>query len=803
MPLRIPIVTGKRVGALLGLTMLLAGMQPSYAGPEDEARALLLGAEEIFAAGISPTKIIVAWQPTLPLLPSVRYRIEWSPDEAGTYVELEDAGCASGLQAGLNGFSGAACVAEVQPPLPPSDPTPYFYRVVPYLAPQEIHVLDGHPSLPDPAILGPQHPTNLRCNGNLACLQVASITLTWTDNSDESEFWIMRARGIINPHFGTEAYSTVPANVTTYSETIAEFNQTFFYKVVAVRRVNVPRIGIPAVTEERSFADSRSPDSVKVETPPVPPPADPAGLTAQFIPPSTAQLTWTDAATNEDGFFVEWGPNATDFELQHTALRRDGVGAVTWTDTGIPPDTSRCYRVRAWRVGPAYSGYTNTVCLGSTPVAPSDLVATAISNAQVDLTWRDNSNAEDQYVIQRCPGVCTHATAGWVTVGNAPADATSFSDTNTVELTPYSYRVYASNASGLSAPSNVARVTTLKAPLSRPTNLVATATGSHRIELNWIDNATNETGFRIEYRNADGNYETLAHRGQRAGTGTTTYVDTDSLPANTQRCYRVRAVQGTVEVSDPSNVSCATTLPPLAPNGAPTGLTATGIQDRSIELTWVDNATNEDEFRIEMIRFPNQHCSGQTISGLPWTKVATAAAKSGTGSTAHTITGLQPHTAHFFRVIAVNLDGESGASNVAGCILTLGPPIPTFLSPAENGDVEVTRCKVQLTTPIMEGPNVETNRMRLKIMPSIPGGPPYDLITLWLSKDNGPNGRQQDGRVFNQSGQDVWEFHYQFRKGIAYGLLAAGFGPAPTEYVGDEARLRDMTVLADCPQSGL
>ncbi|HEX9712732.1 MAG TPA: fibronectin type III domain-containing protein [Actinomycetota bacterium] len=770
----------------------------AHAGPEDEVRALLLRVEDVFAAGISPTTVFIAWKDT-GLLQETGYRIEVSLDEEGPYTTLQELGSCTNI--------AGNCVALASPNAPPSDPTPRFYRVVPIFAPGPpggggIPVLEGAPSEPDPAILGPQAPTNLRCNGNLACLQVASITLTWTDNSDESLFWIMRARGIINPQFGTEPHATVPANVTTYSETIPEFNQTFFYKIVAVREVNIPRTN-GTVTLERAFSDSISPDRVKLETPPVPPPADPAGLTAQFIPPSTAQLTWADTATNEDGFFVEWGPDATDFQLQHTALKRDGVGAVTWTDTGIPPDTSRCYRVRAWRIGPAYSGYTNTVCLGSTPVAPSNLAARAVSNTQVDLTWRDNSNAEDSYAIQRCPGVCTNSSAGWVTIGNAPADSTAFSDMNTVALTTYSYRVFASNASGLSAPSNVATVTTLKAPLARPTGLGAIAIGSHEIELTWIDNATNETGFRIEYRNIDGVFETLAHRGQRSGTGTTTYIDADSLPANTQRCYRVRAVLGTVEVSDPSNVACATTLPPLAPNGAPTGLTATGILDRSIELTWIDNATNESSFRIETIRFPNQHCSGQTISGLPWTDIASAPKKTGTGSTALTITGLQPHTAHFFRVIAVNLDGESGASNVAGCIRTLGPPIPTFLDPAENGDVEVTRCKVQLTTPIMEGPDVETNRMRLKILPSVPGGPPYDLITLWLSKDNGPNGRQPDGRVFTQSGQDIWEFHYQFRKGIAYGLLASGFGPPPTEYVGDEARLRDMTVLADCPQSGL
>lgn len=792
----------------------------AQAEPEDEARALLLRAENVFAAGISPTQIFLAWEDPS-LAPESGYRIEWAADEAGPYTTVGDAGgCTSPFAVSLAppGIRAGTCVAVVSPPVPPSDPTPYFYRVIPLLSAGQVQgvsegipLLEGPPSEPYPAILGPARPTNLRCNGNLACLQVQSITLTWTDNSDEAEFWIMRARGIINPQFGSLAHAILPANTTTYSELIPEFSQTFFYKVTAVRKMAVPRLD-GSVTPIESYSDSTSPDRVKVETPPVPPPADPGdgsgggtdGLTAVFIPPSTARLTWTDYADNENGFYIEWGPDAVGLEFQSTQKKKEGIGTVVWEDDEIPPDTLRCFRVRAWRLGPAYSGYTNTACLGSPPFAPSNLTAKAISNTQVNLTWKDNSDGEDSFAIQRCSGSCSHSSSGWAQIGEVLADETTFSDTNTVALTTYSYRVFAKNPSGVSPPSNVATVTTLKAPLPKPTGLTATAKGSHKIELRWTDNATNETGFRIEYKDVDGVFQTLDHRGPRSGTGTTFYVDTQSLPANHQRCYRVRAVIGMVEVSDPSNQACATTLSPEAPNGAPTNLTAVGVFDRRVDLRWTDNADNEDKFRVEAIRFPNAHCSGQSIAGLPWSALAEAPAKTGTGTVNFTVTGLQPHTAHHFRVIAVNLDGESGPSNVVGCIETLGPPIPTFVDPNVNGDVEVTRCWVRVETPIFHGTTVETNKMRLKILPSVPGGPPYDLITLWLNRQNGPNGRQPDGRVFqDDDGNDIWQFNYQFRKGIAYGLIASGFGPPPNEYVGDEARLRDITVMADCPQSGL
>lgn len=783
------------IGSMVMVT-LVAGSGLASAGPEDDVRAVLLGADNMFAAGISPVDVFLAWKQRTPLPNSVRYRIEIAADEEGPYTELSEAGCAN---------VAGSCVAVVQPPLPPSDPTPRFYRVVPILAPTlpsqlnggSIPLLEGPPSLPDPAILGPARPTNLRCNGNFACLQVQSITLTWTDNSDESEFWIMRAKGAVNPQFGTEAHAKVPANVTTYSETILEFNTTYFYKITAVREVVVPRSD-GSTTVEQGFSDSLGPDKVKVETPPIPPPADPVGLAASFSPPALVTLTWTDTALDEDGFYIELGSSATEWESQLTALAKPGVGAVTWTQT-VPPDTKRCYRVRAYKLGPAYSGYTNTVCLGSIPTAPNGLVATVISNTQVDLKWNDRSDAEDAYEVERCTGVCTNVTGTWTLIGTTAADAVDFSDLNTLSATTYSYRVFASNASGRSAPSNIATVTTKVAPLPKPTTLVATGIGSHRIKLTWTDNAGTETGFRIEFRNADNEFETLAHTGPKAGTGgTVTYIDTDSLPANFTRCYRVRAVKGTADVSDPSNVACGTTLPPLPPNGVPTNLTAPGIFDRRVDLRWKDNATNEDAFRIEVIRFPDQACAAQSISGLPWMPLGTVQPldtdgapfdPDQVGTRNWTVTGLQPHTAHFFRVIAVNLDGESAPSTVLGCVQTLGPPLPVFIDPSENGDVEATRCHVDI-----KADPAKVDKVRLKVLPSVPGGPPYAIETLYLDAPNAP-----------LAGPHIWRFEYKFRKGLAYGLIAANIDhvPAGDPYIGDESRLRDITVLADCPQSGL
>ena len=768
--------------------IMLSGAAPVSAGPEDDLMALLLRAENVEATGIGPTTVFVTWTDRSPV--DTLYHIEMSLDEAGPYSEVATAACASQIgpttlrvpQVDVN------CHTQFQTG-PASSPTPIFVRVVPLITVGGVTILEGLPSNADPALLGPVPPTNLRCNGggDTACLNVNSVTLTWDDNSDEAEFWVMRARGAFNPNFGTTPHAIVPANTTVYHEFLATFSTTYYYRVVAVRRQNIPRLN-GSVTVEQSFSNSLAVgtllDMVKVETAPVPPPTDPSGLSAVFIPPSTAKLTWTDKEFNvtrpyvdEDGWHIDIGVAATDFRFTTTELPHSGQGTATFTDDNIPPDTVRCYRVRGWRGGPAFSGFTNTVCVGSIPKKPTGLVAKALDNATVKLAWNDNSNTESEFAIERCTGVCTHSMGSWNEVGTVPADTTTFTDTGTMGNTTYSYRVIARNSSGDSPPSNIDTVITPISPVIAPTNLVAVPTGSHEITLTWIDNAMDETGFRIEYKDPDGFWATLAERGQRSGTGTTTWVDTISLAAEEKRCYRVRALKVN-KVSDPSNVDCATTLPAAAPNGDPTNLNGLAVSNVRIDLTWDDNATNEDSFRIEFARFPNKTCP-QSPVGVVFTPIASAPKHPGTGSTGFAVENLQPHTAHFFRVIAVNKDGESGPSNVSGCIQTLGPPLPIFINPAADGDVEATRCNVDIEAPV-----AQVDRVKLIVNAWVPETSVGHTDVVWIESAASGN---------------TWRAEYKFRRGITYRLIAQSYGFPPNRYFSASAQIKDVRVLADCP----
>ena len=119
---------------------------------------------------------------------------------------------------------------------------------------------------------------------------------------------------------------------------------------------------------------------------------------------------------------------------------------------------------------------------------------------------------------------------------------TSYSNTGLAASTSYSYRVRAYNAAGDSDYSNTASAVTQAAPAlpAAPTNLVATAVSKSQINLSWTDNATNETGFRIE--RCKGATCTNFAQIATVGANVTSYSNT-KLTANTTYRYRVRRLQ--------------------------------------------------------------------------------------------------------------------------------------------------------------------------------------------------------------------------------------------------------------------
>src|SRR5713226_3532998 len=191
------------------------------------------------------------------------------------------------------------------------------------------------------------------------------------------------------------------------------------------------------------------------------------------------------------------------------------------------------------------------------PTAPSNLVATAASGAQINLSWTASTDnvGVTGYRVERCQG------AGCSTfVQIATPTGTTYGNTGLAAGTPYSYRVRATDAAGnLSDYSNTASATTLTPdtqPPTSPSNLAATAASSGQINLSWTASTDNVgvTGYLVERCQGAG-CSTFAQIGSTASTA---YGDA-GLSASTAYSYRVRATDAAGNLSGYSNVASATT----------------------------------------------------------------------------------------------------------------------------------------------------------------------------------------------------------------------------------------------------
>lgn len=191
------------------------------------------------------------------------------------------------------------------------------------------------------------------------------------------------------------------------------------------------------------------------------PPAAPSNLAATAVSSTQINLTWTDSDTSETGFKIERcaGDGCIDFAQIATV----GANVSSYSNTGLTASTSYSYRVRAYN-NAGSSDYSNTAtavtqAVPALPNAPSNLVATAVSRSQINLTWVDNSTNETGFRIERCKGAtCTN----FVVVATVGANMTSFANTGLAANTTYSYRISAYNTNGNSAYSNTVKATTPK-----------------------------------------------------------------------------------------------------------------------------------------------------------------------------------------------------------------------------------------------------------------------------------------------------------------------------------------------------
>ena len=117
------------------------------------------------------------------------------------------------------------------------------------------------------------------------------------------------------------------------------------------------------------------------------------------------------------------------------------------------------------------------------------------------------------------------------------------------------------------------------------------------------------------------------------------------------------------------------------PPAAPTNLTATTVSSSQINLSWTDNANNENGFKVE-----------QSTDGTNFTQIAML----GSNTVSFSATGLAASTTYFYRVVSFNDAGNSSFSNTASAT-TSGAPSAVPAAPSNLTATTISRTQINLS----------------------------------------------------------------------------------------------------------
>ena len=459
--------------------------------------------------------------------------------------------------------------------------------------------------------------------GNLAATATSSseVTLTWTDNaSDETGFTFA---------YDTNSLMTNPTyvyaggvNTTSFNHTGRSAATTYYYKIKA----------------------EGNPDSawttVKSAT------TAPSGLGASATSSSAIDLTWNANGSNANitGYTYAHATNSAFTGASYTWV--SGNGSSSASKTGLSTATTYWLKIKAEGTTDALDSPFGSVITETT--RPAGLTATVVSGTQINLSWTGNSGNANitGYTISTNTND-TFTGASYTNVSGA--GATTLNKTGLYPGTTYYFRVKAegtSDAYDSLFTASVTATTTSAAP-NAPSGLGASVISASRIDLSWVDNSTDETGFELKRATDSGFTQNVVWIGNIQGTS---YSNT-GLASNTTYYYKVRAEGATQDSAYSSAVNATTNTSPDPLPTAPSGMSATAVSASQINVSWTDNSNNETGFELKRA----------TDSGFTQNVVWVGNIQ----GTTYSNTGLAPNTTYYFKVRAENAAGQSAYSSAA------------------------------------------------------------------------------------------------------------------------------------------
>ncbi len=277
----------------------------------------------------------------------------------------------------------------------------------------------------------------------------------------------------------TPTYQVTGANTTSYADTNVSASTKYTYTITSVDKASnesAPSASVSATTAAPTCSGT---------------PSVPTGLVATGRTISTITFGWTastaSAGCTLSGYHVYRGGTFV----------ADVTSGLSFTDTGLNPNTGYSYTVKAFDTSAHTSAASTTLSAStsadtSAPSAPGSVAAVAISSSNVNLTWTASTDniAVTGYNIYR----------GGVVISTVGGSILTYSDTSLVGNTDYVYQVSAidgainESAKVTATPNPVHTPTSIdKTPPSTPTNPQTPVIASQSAKVTWTP-ATDNVG---------------------------------------------------------------------------------------------------------------------------------------------------------------------------------------------------------------------------------------------------------------------------------------------------------------------
>ncbi|MFH2201491.1 MAG: S8 family serine peptidase [Elusimicrobiota bacterium] len=459
--------------------------------------------------------------------------------------------------------------------------------------------------------------------GAAAPLYVAShsVTALWTANNNPGGTQYYAEKADDAGHTSGQANS---GWISALSHTFSglTLNTTYYFRVKA--RNSSQLVSLTTIL----------PETMTLPAPPLS--ASPSGVTDVAI-----TANWQ--ANGNPGTIEYLAEKADDAAFTVDLVSSPWTTAVSYEFTGLSPNTSYSFRVRARNAAGAETAVTALPAQATTIAQPGSAEPTGVSSVAVTANWTANSNpAGIEYYAERAAdsGYGDAVGSGWTT-------ALSYEFAGLAVNTTYYLRVKARSAAQVET-SALDLPTTATLALAPQAAAFSGHTDS-ALTANWSA-AGNPAGTQYLAEIAeDADFTSNLNAG--AWTTDTSEAFTD-LTVNTPYYFRVRARshQGVETSSVPLNADYTLAASPEA-------AALSGVGESSVTANWLMNGNPDmTEFLAERAN-DAAFTLGRTSSGWIYT-------------TSHAFTGLVSNATYYFRVAARNGAATESAATVLSSTLT-------------------------------------------------------------------------------------------------------------------------------------